>query len=55
MFSTVRDSGNEGNSKLSPRCAETVEQSKFLWKNKENRVSILGTGQNVVAGGSTAH
>jgi hypothetical protein len=48
MFSTVRDSGNEGNSNLPPRCAETVERSKFLWKKKENRVRILGAGQNVV-------
>jgi len=43
MFRTVRDSRNEGNSKLSPRCAETVEQKKFLWKKKENWVSIFGT------------
>jgi hypothetical protein len=50
MFSTVRDGKSEGNRKVPPRCAETVERSKFLWKKKENRVSNLGTGQNVVAG-----
>ena len=45
MFSTVRESANEGNGKVSPRCAETVERRKFLWKDKENWVGILAFGR----------
>jgi hypothetical protein len=48
MFSTVPESENEGNRKVSRRCAETVEQSKFLWKKKENRVRILNQEADLV-------
>lgn len=48
MFSTVPESENEGNRKVSRRCAETVEQSKFLWKKKENWVRILNQEADLV-------
>jgi hypothetical protein len=54
MFSTVRESENEGNRKVSPRCAETVEQSKFLWKKKENWVRILNQEADFVGSVSSA-